>query len=86
MRRTGRDTKLVVESVMLDLLLVVPVRYDTVLNRVLEGQDTTLRLGLVTVRWCCFREGEVAGCRKGQEGAVSSPTCPALQTTWQPDG
>ena len=44
----GRDTKLVVESVMLDLLLVVPVHYDTVLNRVLEGQDTTFRLVTMT--------------------------------------
>jgi hypothetical protein len=29
------------------LLHVVPVRHDTVLNRVLEGEDTTLRLSLV---------------------------------------
>ena len=44
----GRDTELVVEGVMPDLLHVVPVGDDTVLNGVLEGQNTTLRLGLIT--------------------------------------
>lgn len=42
------DTQLVVEGVMPDLLHVVPVGDDTVLNGVLEGEDTTLGLGLVT--------------------------------------
>jgi hypothetical protein len=41
-------TELVVEGVMPDLLHVVPVGDDTVLDRVLEGQDTTLGLGLIT--------------------------------------
>ncbi len=36
------DTEFVVESVMPDLLHVIPVRDDTVLNRVLKGEDTTL--------------------------------------------
>jgi hypothetical protein len=36
------NTKFVVESVMPDLLHIVPVGDDTVLDRVLEGQDTTL--------------------------------------------
>ena len=46
----GRNTELVVEGVMPDLLHVVPVRDDTVLNRVLEREDTTLGLSLVTER------------------------------------
>ena len=45
----GGDTELVVEGVVPDLLHVIPVGDDTVLNGVLEGQDTTLRLGLITV-------------------------------------
>jgi hypothetical protein len=44
----GRDTQLVVESVVPNLLHVVPVGHDTVLDRVSQGQDTTLRLCLVT--------------------------------------
>lgn len=45
----GRDTELVVEGVVPDLFHVVPVGHDTVLDGVLEREDTTLRLGLVTV-------------------------------------
>ena len=44
-----RDTQLIVERMVPDLLHVVPVGDDTVLDGVLEGQDTTLRLGLVTL-------------------------------------
>ena len=44
-----RDTKLVVESVVPDLLHIVPVGDYTVLNGVLEGQDTTFRLSLVAM-------------------------------------
>ena len=36
----GGDTELVVEGVVPDLLHVIPVGHDTVLNGVLEGQDT----------------------------------------------
>ena len=39
----GRDTELVVEGVVPDLLHVVPVGDDAVLNRVLERQDTCKR-------------------------------------------
>jgi hypothetical protein len=42
------DSKLVVESVVPDLLHVVPVGNDTVLNGVLQGKDTSLGLGLVS--------------------------------------
>ena len=42
------DTKLVVEGVMPDLLHIVPVGYDTVLNRVLQGEDTSLALCFVS--------------------------------------
>merc|ERR1719169_220586 len=42
------NTQLVVEGVMPDLLHIIPVGNNTVLNGVLEGQDTTLGLGLVT--------------------------------------
>mmetsp|Transcript_2413 Transcript_2413/g.4396 ORF Transcript_2413/g.4396 Transcript_2413/m.4396 type:complete len:284 (+) Transcript_2413:442-1293(+) len=42
------NTQLVVESVVPDLLHIVPVGDDTVLNRVLEGKDTTLGLCLVS--------------------------------------
>jgi len=38
------NSQLIVESVMPDLLHVVPVGDDAVLNGVLERQDTTLRL------------------------------------------
>merc|ERR1719473_147269 len=44
----GGNAELVVEGVVPDLLHVVPVGHDTVLNGVLEGEDTTLGLGLVT--------------------------------------
>merc|ERR1712135_92626 len=43
----GGNTQLVVEGVVPDLLHVVPVGDDSVLNGVLEGQDTSLGLGLV---------------------------------------
>lgn len=43
-------TKLIVESVMPNLLHVIPVRDDTVLNGVLESQDTTLGLSLITTQ------------------------------------
>merc|ERR1712168_1581461 len=42
------NTELVVEGVMPDLLHVIPVGDDTVLNRVLQGKDTSLGLGLIT--------------------------------------
>merc|ERR1719228_377440 len=40
--------ELVVESVMPDLLHIVPVGDNTVLNGVLEGKDTSLGLSLIT--------------------------------------
>merc|ERR1719295_640672 len=42
------NTELVVEGVMPDLLHIIPVGDDTVLNRVLQGKDTSLGLGLIT--------------------------------------
>ena len=42
------NTKLVVESVVPDLLHVVPVGHDSVLNGVLQGEHSTLGLGLVS--------------------------------------
>merc|ERR1712102_4905 len=44
----GGNTELVVEGVMPDLLHVVPVGDDSVLNGVLQGEDTSLGLGLVS--------------------------------------
>merc|ERR1712095_153022 len=44
----GGNTELVVESVVPDLLHVIPVGDDSVLNGVLQGEDTSLGLGLVT--------------------------------------
>uniref|UniRef100_A0AAG5DIC6 Uncharacterized protein n=1 Tax=Anopheles atroparvus TaxID=41427 RepID=A0AAG5DIC6_ANOAO len=41
-------TQLVVEGVVPDLLHIIPVGDDTVLDRVLQGEDTTLGLGLIT--------------------------------------
>jgi len=41
------NAELVVERMMPDLLHVVPVGDDTVLDRVLQGEDTSLRLGLI---------------------------------------
>merc|ERR1712242_480403 len=42
------NTELVVEGVMPDLLHIIPVGDDTVLNGVLQGEDTPLGLGLVS--------------------------------------
>ena len=44
----GGNTQLVVEGVVPDLLHVIPVGDDAVLDRVLDGQDTTLGLGFIT--------------------------------------
>ena len=44
-----RDTEFIVEGVVPDLLHVIPVCDNPVVDRVLEGEDTTLRLGLITV-------------------------------------
>ena len=44
----GGNSQLIVEGVMPDLLHVIPVGHDTVLNGVLQGEDTPLGLGLVT--------------------------------------
>ena len=44
----GGDTEFVIESVMPDLFHIIPVSNDTVLDGVLEGEDTTLGLSFVT--------------------------------------
>merc|ERR1711885_8565 len=44
----GGNTELVVEGVVPDLLHVIPIGDDSVLNGVLQGEDTPLGLGLVT--------------------------------------
>lgn len=44
------NTEFVIEGVMPDLLHVVPVGDDAVLDRVLESQDTTLGLCLITIK------------------------------------
>merc|ERR1711936_540716 len=44
----GGNTKLIVEGVMPDLLHVIPVGNDSVLNGVLQGEDSSLGLGLVS--------------------------------------
>ena len=44
----GGNSQLIVESVMPDLLHIVPVGDDTVLNWVLQGEDTSLGLSLVS--------------------------------------
>merc|ERR1719354_903418 len=44
----GGNSELVVEGVMPDLLHIVPVGDDSVLNGVLQGEDTSLGLSLVT--------------------------------------
>merc|ERR1719192_1475162 len=44
----GGDTQLIVEGVVPDLLHVVPVGDNAMLNRVLQGEDTPLGLGLVS--------------------------------------
>merc|ERR1712044_32200 len=44
----GGNTELIVEGVVPDLLHVIPVGDDSVLNGVLQGEDTPLGLGLVT--------------------------------------
>ncbi len=43
----GSDTEFIVEGVMPDLLHIVPVGDDTVFDGVLEGEDTSLGLGLI---------------------------------------
>merc|ERR1719336_2811610 len=42
------NTELVVEGVVPDLLHVIPVGDDSMLNRVLEGEDTSLGLGFIS--------------------------------------
>ena len=42
------NSELVVEGVMPDLLHIVPVGDDSVLDGVLEGEDTPLALGFIT--------------------------------------
>merc|ERR1711992_500281 len=42
------NTELIVEGVVPDLLHVIPVGDDSVLNGVLEGKDTSLRLSLIS--------------------------------------
>merc|ERR1719154_324584 len=42
------DTELIVEGVVPNLLHVIPVGDDSVLNRVLEGKDTSLGLSLIS--------------------------------------
>jgi hypothetical protein len=44
----GSNTEFIIESVVPNLLHIIPVGDDTVLDGVLEGEDTTLRLSLVT--------------------------------------
>jgi hypothetical protein len=44
----GGDTELIVEGVMPDLLHIIPVGHNSVLDVVLQGQDITLVLGLVS--------------------------------------
>ena len=44
----GGNTQLVVEGVVPDLLHVVPVGHDAVLDGVLQSEDTTLGLSLIT--------------------------------------
>merc|ERR1711899_678892 len=41
------NTELIVESVMPDLLHIIPVGDDTMLNGVLQGKDTPLGLGFI---------------------------------------
>merc|ERR1712165_386986 len=42
------NTELIVEGVVPDLLHIIPVGNDAMLNRVLEGKDTSLGLGLIS--------------------------------------
>merc|ERR1712026_491068 len=44
----GGNTELIVEGVMPDLLHVIPVGDDTVFNRVLQGEDTSLGLSFIS--------------------------------------
>ncbi|CAD6226917.1 GSCOCG00005977001-RA-CDS [Cotesia congregata] len=47
-RRTGCSSGATRKSVMPDLLHVIPVGDDTVLDRVFQGEDTSLALGFIT--------------------------------------
>merc|ERR1719474_1469291 len=42
------NTELIVEGVVPDLLHIIPVSDDSMLNRVLQGEDTSLGLGLIS--------------------------------------
>merc|ERR1712212_1222834 len=42
------NTEFIVESVVPDLLHVIPVGDDSMFNRILEGHDTSLALGFIT--------------------------------------
>ena len=60
------NTKFVVESVMPDFLHVVPVGHDTVLNWVLQGENTTLGLRLVTDVGLCWEASVWEEKRRGR--------------------
>merc|ERR1711877_33746 len=44
----GGNTELIVEGVMPDLLHVIPVGNNSMLNGIFQGEDTSLRLGLIS--------------------------------------
>merc|ERR1712179_784695 len=76
-RLIGRDSQLVVEGVMPDLLHVVPGSDDTVLDGVFQGENTSLGLGLVTDVGVLVahtdHDGDVTGASNdgGEDGAGS---------------
>merc|ERR1719383_98948 len=76
-RLVGRDSQLVVEGVVPDLLHVIPGSDDTVLDRVLQGEDTSLGLSLVTDVGVLVahtdHDGDMAGTTDdgGEDGAGS---------------
>ena len=63
------DTEFVVEGVVPDFLHVIPVYDNTVVDWVLEGEYTTLQLGLITVGgWAqsvCSAFGLFGPCTEG---------------------
>ena len=81
----GRDTELVVECVMPDLLHVVPVGDDAMLDGVSERQDTTLRLCLVSdVRVLLAHSDHDAACTSAENpivGSVQSARSVSIQST-----
>merc|ERR1719249_405117 len=61
----GCNTEFIVEGVMPDLLHIIPVGDDTVFNGVLQGEDTSLGLSLITDESSLAHAGAIVNNQSG---------------------